>query len=284
MSIVMPVRNGAATLPDQLDALVRARPPAVAFEVVVADNGSTDATVQVVDQYAERLPLRVADASASPGINAARNTGVRASTGRWILLCDADDEVDEGWLMAMGAAFEFGAQLVGGPIDYRRLNPAEVRRWRGADKGRVEMMHGFLPSPHGANCGFTRDVFDEIGGFDPAYRYGGEETEFFWRAQLAGHELVVVDAAVVHYALRSDLSGLWRQFRSYGASQAQLYADFRAAGMPGRSVGDLVRTVWWIVSRAPFAATRGRRGAWVRVLAQQWGRICGSISLRTRFL
>ena len=142
--MVIPVRNGAETLAAQLSALASAKPPSVAFEVLIADNGSTDDTLAVARSYSDRLELRVVDASRAQGVNVARNCGVRAAIGDVVLLCDSDDEVDVDWLTAMERAFNDGHQLVGGPIDYRRLNPAEVRAWRGADQARVTATFGSL--------------------------------------------------------------------------------------------------------------------------------------------
>ena len=284
LSIVMPVRNGAATIADQLRAIERAEKPDVQLEVVIADNGSSDDTQQIASSYSDCLPLRVIDASRAPGINVARNCGVRSSRGRWILLCDCDDEVDEGWIVRMVEAFSSGSRAVGGPIDYSRLNTPEARQWRGASGATVQQQVDFLPSAHGANCGFTRELFDLVGGFDESFLNGGDDTDFFWRAQLAGSQLDVVHAAIVHYRLRSTLKGVWAQFVGYGASEVRLYRAFADRGLRRRSTRSVFRDVWWLLSRAPFAVPRARRGAWLRVLGSEWGRVRESIRTRTLWL
>jgi len=69
------------------------------MEVIVSDNGSTDGTVAVVEQYQEKPPnLRVVDSSDRRG--AAHAGGCR----RGLAFCDADDEVAPGWVAAMGEA------------------------------------------------------------------------------------------------------------------------------------------------------------------------------------
>ncbi len=284
LSIVMPVRNGEATIRQQLDALVVAEKPDLRFEIVIADNGSIDETRAIALSYADRLPIRVVDASRAPGINVARNCGVASGTGRWILLCDCDDVVDPGWITSMVAAFRSGSELVGGPIDYMRLNDEAVRGWRGARGATVQVQVGFLPSAHGANCGFSRRVYDTLGGFDEFFTVGGEDTEFFWRAQLAGVPLHPVPNAIVHYRLRSELKGVWAQFVSYGASEVRLYRTFKARGMRRRSSRAVVRDVWWLLTRLPFAWPLERRGAWIRVLGLEWGRVRESVRLRQLWL
>jgi glycosyltransferase involved in cell wall biosynthesis len=280
LSIVIPVRDGGATIAAQLDALATARKPAVTFEVVVADNGSTDQTGSIVQSYADRLPVRLVDASHVTGANLARNCGVEHSRGAWLLFCDADDEVDVGWLEKMARAFADGEELIAGPIDYERLNAPEVCAWRGARRASVSPMMGFLPAAQSANLGVTRRVFDLVDGFDTEFTGAGEDIDFIWRAQLAGTPLQEVPNAVVHYRLRSSLLAHWHQSISYGACEAQLYARYAPAGMSRRPIRVLVNDVWWLITRLPFAWPIGRRGAWLRRAGQRWGRIVGAVGSR----
>lgn len=280
MSVVIPVRNAAKTLAEQLDALLTAEKPVGEFEVIVADNGSTDDTAAIAAGFASRISVRVIDAGGAPGSNYARNCGVRAARHERILLCDGDDRVDRRWLVAMKAAFDDGHRLVAGPIDYTELNTADVRSWRGADRASTEVMLGFLPSGHGANLGFTKQVWQDLQGFDEEFEFGGPDIEFCWRAQLHGIPLATVPEAVVHYRLRPSLSALFKQSRAYGAAEAHLYQAFATSGLERRSARATVSDLWWTVSRLPFAASQGRRGAWLRRLGQQIGRVEGSVRYR----
>jgi len=279
ISVVIPVRDGAKTLGEQLEALANLADPRE-FEVLVADNGSTDGTVAIADSFGGRLPLRVVDASAAPGSNYARNCGIREASFDRILLCDSDDRVDPRWLAAMRDAFDAGHELVVGPIDYVLLNPPEVRAWRGAQRAFADEVLGFLPTGHGANMGFTRSVYQRLDGFDDEFEFGGPDIEFCWRAQLAGVELHPVPEAVVHYRLRPSLGTLFRQSRAYGAAQAHLYRKFGSRGMRRRPITAPVGELWWLVTRLPFAWPLGRRGAWLRKLATQLGRVEGAVRYR----
>lgn len=279
ISVVIPVLNSAKTLGEQLEALASMHSPGE-FEVLVADNGSVDGTSALASSYADRLPVTVVDASSAPGSNYARNRGIKASSFDRILLCDGDDRVDVGWMVAMREAFDAGHELVVGPIDYVLLNPPEVRAWRGAQRAFAEVVLGFLPSGHGANMGFTRSVYKRLGGFDDEFEFGGPDIEFCWRAQLAGVTLRPVPDAVVHYRLRPSLRTLSRQSRAYGAAEAHLYRKFAAHGMRRRSLAAPFGEVWWLVTRLPFAWPLGRRGAWLRKMASQVGRFEGSFRYR----
>lgn len=73
--MVIPVRNGGPFVSHQIEALL-AQESNATFEVVVADNGSTDETAQIARSLAERDPrVRVVDASRGIGVNVARNVG-----------------------------------------------------------------------------------------------------------------------------------------------------------------------------------------------------------------
>ena len=272
LSVVIPCRNGAATLGTQLRALALQKAVGE-WEVIVADNGSTDGTADVVASFVSSVvPIRMVDASSAPGINHARNEGVRAARGRYILLCDADDVVDPGWVLAMSAAFSGGADLVTGSL--RRARGRKV-----ADKPDAGLQDGlgFLPWPYGANCGFNRRVWDDLGGFDESYVFGGEETEFFWRAQLRGYELRLVPEAVVTYTQREKPREVFSQKFKYGRSAVQLYANFRSLGMPRSSTLDaLVKWARLPVKMARALLNRDRWYDFVISLGFATGRLSGS--------
>lgn len=276
-SVVIPCRNGAATLGRQLDALIAQEAP-VPFEVVVADNGSTDGSRRVAEA---RGPLvRVVDASHAAGINVARNAGVQAAQGELLLLCDADDVVHPGWLAAHWAAFSAGAALLGGSL--RRTTPdGEQLGWQRALNDDL----GFLPWPTGANCGLARSVLDEVGLFDETLRGGADETEFFWRAQLRGHRLQHVDAAVIDYVARPTARGAFRQSAAFGRSHAWLFAHFREQGMP-RPDPRRSALIWLRMVRKVFTARFA--AAAVRDLTRYSGvlsgRVRGSIRYRVRYV
>lgn len=103
LSIIIPALDGAGTIGHQLDALARQERPDgwcdADWEIIVADNGSRDATLEIVKAFGERLlNLRLIDASARLGASAARNIGSDAASGDMLLGCGADDEADAGWL------------------------------------------------------------------------------------------------------------------------------------------------------------------------------------------
>ena len=284
VSVVIPCRNGAPTLGRQLAALGR-QDYAGRWELVLADNGSTDGSAEIAEAWRERLPeMRIVNAP-RPGINVARNAGVRASRGRIIALCDADDEVGPGWLRGLVDGVAKGVDLVGGCLDLDPLNsalPPGRRRRRTALADDL----GFLPWAEGANLAFAREVFDRLDGFDETFHSGGDEIEFAWRAQLSGYPLGFVPDAVVHYSVRSSARRVFRQFLGYGSSHAQLYRHFRHHGMP-RAPAKLIVARWlWILAHAPAALLRPGedREAVLRRAGIAIGRLRGSLTYRVLYL
>jgi glycosyltransferase involved in cell wall biosynthesis len=277
ISIVIPARNAATDLPAQLDALA-AQETTATFEVVVGNNASTDATESVALGYSNRLIIRVVDASRAPGINVARNEAIAAAAADVILLCDADDTVRPGWIQAHWLRFQAGADLTGGAMD-RHVGT----RSTGVSTALANSLD-FLPWATGANCGFRKAIWAELGPLDESYRGGGDETAFFWKAQLAGHTLEFVSDAVVQYQLRTDLKGLWRQQVNYGKSHAKLLREFRSSGMQPRPAARVARETHHLVRQCIRAVihTSRRRDA-VTAAGLYAGRVIGSVKYRTRY-
>lgn len=285
ISVVVPARNSAGVIEGQLAALAAQRHTGV-WEVVVADNGSTDGTADVARGWADRLPdLRVVPAGERVGINHARNAGAREARGEFLLFCDADDEADPDWLTAMARAAT-GCEAVGGVLEKRTLNDATVVEWRPPlTMTELPVMAGFLPRPVGANCGVRTDLWRALGGFDEEYAVGATETEFFWRLQLAGHDVCFVPDAVMHYRFRPGLRAHARQFFRFGVARARLYRDFRSSGMPPRRFGAFARDVAWLVRHGlDLVRGSGPRGRWVGQAAAVCGRVVGSVRYRLVYL
>lgn len=285
VSVIVPVHDAEATLGAQLEALA-AQDFDGEWELVVADNGSTDGTVALVRKWTDRLPaLRVVDARDRRGVSHARNVGAAAACGELLAICDADDVVTPGWLSALVAASADG-DVLAGAFDEESLNPPDVRAWRRPrPTDEPAGSSWFRPYAVGANCAVWARVLDDIGGWDEAYVDGGNDVELSWRAQQHGYRLRFVPEAVVRYRYRSGLWSWARQSYAGGRAEPQLYADFRAAGMPPKPLWRTLRTWASLAVRTPcLVASRGRRGRWVGEAARAVGRVRGAVRSRVLFL
>jgi GT2 family glycosyltransferase len=281
VSVIIPVYNGGALFSAQLEALCRQQFDG-AWELVIADNGSSDGSPGMAESYAGRLPIRVVDASERRGPAHARNVGAEHARSGLLAYCDADDVVDHAWLSALCAA-SAAADLVGGAYDATVVNPPEITQARGLQKRDQRLPDGpcrFLSYAGSANFLIRRRVLEEIGGWDETLPYC-EDVELCWRAQLAGYQLAFAPDAVVHYRLRSSATELFRQVASYTMCEAELYRRFRGRGAQRRTAADVARSAWWLASRSPYPVlgTR-RRHTWVSVAASAVGRVRGSVHYR----
>lgn len=222
-SVVIPVFNGMGTIGETLESFVDQRID-VPWEVVVADNGSTDGTRDLVRSLVSGfpVPLRLVDASARRGAAYARNLGVLAAEGDAIGFCDSDDRVGVGWIAAALQGL-VGADAVGGPL-------RELRTPHRADspiiRSSVEMSQvtGEPMVIGTGNLVIRRDVFMEIGGFDMSMQgYGGEDNEFALRLREAGVEPAVSDELVLYFRRATRVRTMLRKVWSAARAEALIW-------------------------------------------------------------
>lgn len=277
VSVVIIVRNGAATIRRQLNALA-AQVDAPPFEVVVSNNGSTDATVDVVRQWerdgigaAERLVI--ADASAKPGIPYARNVGAQAASGRLILWCDADDAVRPGWVKAFADHVASGG--AGGLILAHRPDGTPDH---GAFPPRLTPTN-YLP--HGGNCNMAvvREDFFKVGGYDESLPpYGCEDVDLSWRLQEAGLPMDFVPEAVVDFAITPRAKVLRKTFRAAKARIAVALRHPESLSGQRLTIGTCLTDVAHNTVMLPWRLARPGgtpRTRILRALVASYGRLAG---------
>ena len=283
-SVVVPVRDVADTIDEQLSALA-GQTYAGPWEVVVADNGSTDDTLHRVEAWRHRLPsLTIVDASARRGVAHARNTGLGAAGGDLLLICDGDDVVAPDWLEHMVTALE-DHPIVTGVIDLVSMNREEQYAWTGdADVADAPIGYRFLPYAAGGNIGMWRDVFDVLAGFDETLRRA-EDIDFGWRAAYLGISVHFEPRAVLHHRIRSALGAVLRSGVRGGMAEPGLYRRHRAQGMPRESWREVAEMYRWLVRMVPAVRAGGAdRHRWVHHAGTRLGRLAGSVRHRVVFL
>jgi glycosyltransferase involved in cell wall biosynthesis len=282
-SVIVPVRNVAATIVDQLEALSGQTYPKP-WELVIADNGCTDRTRARVEEWRDRLPpVTIVDASARRGVAHARNVGLRAARGDVLLICDGDDIVAPDWLEWMVAALD-EHPVVTGFIELVSLNAPKQYAWTG-DATRIHppIAYGYLPYAPGGNLGMWREVFETIGPFDEDL-LRAEDIDFGWRASYAGIAVTMEPAAVLHRRMRSDLRGEFRAAVRGGIAESGLYRRHRSHGMPREETRDAFVQYRWLLRSVP-GVVRGERDRhqWAHHAGKRVGRLLGSARERTWF-
>lgn len=117
LSIIVPVYNVAAYMKRGLDSVLASgeKGAEIPFEIVIVDDGSTDGSGELCDEYAAAYPNVRVYHKPNGGVSSARNMGLRESRGDMIAFMDPDDYVDPGFYQALAARMaESGADMVFG--------------------------------------------------------------------------------------------------------------------------------------------------------------------------
>lgn len=285
LSVIVPCLNAERWLPELLEALAQQRVVS-SWEVILADNGSSDGSRRIAAAFGARLPgLRVVDAAARRGQAYARNLGAREARGDKLLFVDADDVVGAGWAQALAAALDRHG-FVASRFDLDRLNPPWVLASRENPQARGLNPYTYPPyldHAGGSGLGVRRAVHEAVGGFDESMPVL-EDTDYCWRIQRAGTPLVFVPEAVVHVRLRPELGGVFRQALSYGEHNVAIYKKYLPLGMPRLALGGgLARWAKLLLSLPALLTTAGRpRVVWQ--LGWRLGRLRGSLKHRVAAL
>ncbi|MDQ3681400.1 MAG: glycosyltransferase [Actinomycetota bacterium] len=218
VSVVACCYNEEDTIGDCLDGLSEVVYPD--FEVIVVDDGSTDATAAIASQYDVRLI-----STENRGLSSARNTGLEAATGEVVAYLDGDARPDPHWLQYLAATFLTSDYAgVGGPNIPPPGDGAVADCVANAPGGPVHVLLSDREAEHipGCNMAFLRSVLEKIDGFDPRFRAAGDDVDVCWRLQEKGFRVGFSPAAVVWHHRRSSVRGYWAQQHGYGKAEALL--------------------------------------------------------------
>lgn len=251
VSVIVPVRDGARDLAELVDCLDRQTLARGDFEVVVGDDGSTDASAasfQTLDGH-----VRVVEGPPQNSY-AARNGAVAASRGAILAFCDADCRPEPDWL-AKGLAALASTDLAAGRIRFSVPEPRTVWTLVDMDGSKDHEHQVRVGVAETANLFLRRELFDAVGGFEADVpEYG--DYDFVERCVATGASLsYAADATVWHPARTSGralLRALWKYNHGYAMREG------RAGRLP-----DGIRLRSWVPIVQTFRARR------------RWGRSVG---------
>jgi len=236
-------------------------------EVVIVDGGSSDATAEAYGRD-ERVSVLV-----EPGANISRgrNTALAAATHEIVAVTDADCELDPGWLEAIVAPIEAGADVAMGWYEPELATPFD--RYAAAvnlplDATEVDPAT-FNPSAR--SVAFRRAAIDAVGGY-PEWLAIGEDMWVDQRWRELGLDMRFAPEAIVRWRLRDGVAATWRQYFGYARGDAQAgmhperhalrfgaYTGLVAALASGRAWPRLLAAAGALA----YARTPARRG-WAR--------------------
>ena len=255
-SVIVCTRNRAAGLVACLNSIAAAMAQCSGHtgEIVLVDNGSTDATQSTAEGWrASRSITLNLTLEATQGLSNARNHGIRAARGTLLIFIDDDCHMDPNYLVEALAydAADSTPTLRGGsvhlgdstdqPLTIKTLS--ERKAWSRAERS---ARHDNLGnSILGCNMVMRRILADTVGDFDPDLGVGsrlpgGEDIDYVCRAYLAGFPIEYVpDMRVFHFHGRKHLSDGLQLFKNYSIGGGALYAKYLFTHL------DFCRQLWW---------------------------------------
>ena len=218
ISVVVCSYNGERTIHHTLEALGRLEYPD--FEVIVVDDGSTDATAAIAREYNVRLI-----STENRGLGSARNTGMEASTGEVVAYIDDDAYPDSHWLQYLADTFRWGDYSgVGGPNIAPPGDGPIADSVASAPGGPIHVLLSDREAEHipGCNMSFRKESLQAVGGFDPQFRTAGDDVDMCWRLRERGWTLGFSPGAMVWHHRRNSVRMYWKQQQGYGKAEALL--------------------------------------------------------------
>ena len=218
ISVVVCSYNGARTIRDCCEGLLRLDYPN--FEVIVVNDGSSDATPEIVSEYDFRLI-----STENRGLSNARNTGWQEARGEIVAYIDDDAYPDPHWLTYLAAAFMRTTHVgIGGPNLPPPGDGPIADCVANAPGGPVHVLLSDTEAEHipGCNMAFRKTALQAIAGFDPQFRTAGDDVDVCWRLQQQGWSIGFSPAAMVWHHRRNSVRTYWRQQQGYGKAEALL--------------------------------------------------------------
>ena len=221
VSVVVCAYNAADTLEDCLSSLDALTYPD--FEVILVNDGSTDATGEIARRHSRVRVIEVPNA----GLSAARNVGLAEATGEIVAYTDADTRPDRDWLTFLVQPFLTSDVVAsGGPNVVPSDDPPMAQCIARAPGGPTHVLldDRFAEHVPGCNMAFRRDALLAVGGFNPIYLRAGDDVDVCWRLQGRGWKIGFAAAALVWHHHRSSVKAYWRQQVGYGEGETWLMA------------------------------------------------------------
>jgi glycosyltransferase involved in cell wall biosynthesis len=246
VSLIATVFNEASSLPGLLESLSsQTRPP---DEVVIADGGSTDGTLAILEDYAASQDFSVRIISA-PGSNISqgRNAAIRAAAGSIIACTDAGVRLEHDWLEKLVAPIIEGSAIAAGFFQPDPHTPFETAMSATVLPAVEDIDPGtFLPSSR--SVAFLKESWGAVGGY-PEWLDYCEDLIFDINLRARHGPFPFVPDAVVHFRPRGSLRTFFTQYYRYarGDGKADLWRQRHAIRYATYLLG--IPLITWLSAR-----------------------------------
>lgn len=243
ISVIVPAYNVEKSIAHCLQALLDQTMPRDAYEVIVVDDGSRDATYKIAQSFGVRVLLQK-----NGGAAAARNLGAQNARGDIVIFIDADSVPDKSWLEKMITPFS-NAEIVGasGEKKTRQTNLwAQYVQIEYDYKYDLMRAHAYTDFIDSSTAAYRRAVFVQNGGFDTSFMEA-EDTELSFRLAERGYKMVLLRDAIVYHMHPTSLWEYLRRKVQYSRWRAVVYRKF-----PNKVTSE-TRTPWAQKLQIPVA-------------------------------
>lgn len=259
-SVIVPAYNAALHIDACLRALAEQSVPRDSYEVLVADDGSSDATAEI----ASRHPVRVLR-QAHAGPASARNRGAREAVGDFLLFTDADCTPVHTWIEEIVRPLEEDCRVAATKGTYRTRQRGAVPRMvqvEFEEKYAHLRRRRYIDFVDTGAAAFRTTAFWEAGGFDPAFSAASnEDTQLSFGLVARGWRLVFCERAIVYhqhaqtvlqYVRRKWRHGYWRAV-VYGKYPKKMAGDSYTPRSTQLQMGSALAVLLWVL---PLRVTR----------------------------
>jgi len=230
ISIITPTYNRADELVHLYESLKKQTVDLKLFEFIISDDGSTDITQSMVEEWQFNSPLKIKFISQkNQGPGAARNHGLDIAEGELILFIDSDCEAHPDWIQTIYEEYlNDSFDACGGPdgskddfttlqkaIDFAMTSFITTGGMRGHSE---KMMAKFFPRTH--NMGLKRSVYEKVGGFGDLRH--GQDIELSNRIRKSGARIKFLINAVVYHRRRTSIKQFFKQVFNWGVARINL--------------------------------------------------------------
>lgn len=218
ISFVIPAYNEEALVADCI-AAIRIDAHGKEYEIIVADNGSTDNTAEIARSWGARVVTET-----RKGVTRARQAGLGAARYGIVAFIDADNRIPQGWCDAALKALD-GVNVVAasGPVVYNELNLAErivVFMFYCLGK----LAHNVCPMLQGGNFILRKYAIEAAGGFDTDVEFFGEDTTTAIRLAKQGIVNFDFEMFIWASARRMEAEGLFNTGFKYALNYVWVWA------------------------------------------------------------
>ncbi len=241
LSVIVPVYNGTATLEAMLQGLATQTLPGHCFELIIADDCSTDDTAAILTSYARHslFPVKILTQVENRGASAARNLAASAAQADYLVFMDADCLPEAHWLESHLTALQsqpprsavigrivWSEEFKGGSLSeyYKKLYfpDQEAVLTSGDHEYQAVPFTYFVTS----NAAMPRRFFEELGGFDEDFCYLWDDTVLGYRLEKAGGKVFLNRSALVYHHRPLSPGDALGRFRRQGQEAMRLLAKY----------------------------------------------------------